>query len=227
MGVINFRENWRSLKLPQDLVDLLGRAKSIHVAEKREDILDWALGRETGTTDWSTASREDMGTYTVSFDVAGKGSIVEAEVVKARNGMSVNFPDLAMRRRDPNAMVIADTEPTDKPTFDARFGKHFTEVRKETLDWLGQRDLIVLPFWSGPDELGYGSILVCPRNASFFAGMLADLQGFIPGNQVPDDFTVSGAMVFVAPPFRHTHFEGKQVVVHNRTTEYQEISTLR
>lgn len=223
MGVIHFRESWRSLKLPQELVDLLGRAKAIHVAEKREDLLDWALGREAGSTDWSSASRDDLGTYTVTFDVAGKGKVTEANVVKARNGVSVNYPEVAMRRRDPDAMVIADEDPTDKPTFQERFGKPFTDLRKETIDWLAQRELIVLPFWSGPDELGYGSILVCPRNAGFFAGMLADLQGFIPGHQVPDNFAVNGAIVFVAPPFRHTHFEGRQVVVHNRTTDYQEI----
>ena len=223
MGVIHFRESWRSLKLPHDLADLLGRAKAIHVAEKREDLLDWALGREVGETDWSESSRDDLGTYTVSFDVAGKGKVVEANVVKARNGVSVNYPDVAMRRRDPDAMVIADADPTDKPTFQSRFGKPFTDIRKDTIDWLAQRELIVLPFWSGPDELGYGSILVCPRNAGFFAGMLADLQGFIPGHQVPDNFEVTGALVFVAPPYRHTHFEGKQVVVHNRLAGYQEI----
>ncbi|MEN9308610.1 MAG: hypothetical protein RL173_2542, partial [Fibrobacterota bacterium] len=36
MGVINFHENWRSLKLPQDVVDLLGRARAIHVPNRRE-----------------------------------------------------------------------------------------------------------------------------------------------------------------------------------------------
>ena len=101
MGVIHFKESWRSLKLPHDLADLLGRAKAIHVAEKREDLLDWALGRESGSSEWSTTARDDLGTYTVEFDVPGKGKIVEADVVKARNGLSVNFPDLSMRRRDP------------------------------------------------------------------------------------------------------------------------------
>ncbi|HOX52069.1 MAG TPA: DUF4914 family protein, partial [Fibrobacteria bacterium] len=223
MGVINFGENWRSLKLPQDVVDLFGRCRGIVVAEKREDLLDWALGREINTTDWSDNNRSDQGTYQVAYEVPGSGRMIEAHVVKAINGVSVNYPDQAMRRRDPDAMVIADTDPTDKPTYQSRFGKPFDSVRQETLDWLAQRELVVLPFYSGPDELGYGSLLICPRNAGFFAGMLADLQGFIPGHQVPDDFTVKGAIVFVAPPFRHTHFGGKQVVVHNRKADYQEI----
>lgn len=223
MGTINFRENWRSLKLPQDLVNLLSQAKSFQVAEKREDILDWALGRDAGTTEWSSPSRDDLGKHIVSFDVLGKGNVVEAEVVKARNGLSINYVEAYMRRRDPDAMVIADNDPTDKPTFQARFGKPFTELRQATLEWLAQQDLVVLPFWAGPTELGYGSILVCPRNASFFVGGLADLQGCIPNSQVPDDFTIAGAMILVAPPFRHTHFDGKQIVVHNRTPNYQEI----
>ena len=31
------------------------------------------------------------------------------------------------------------------------------------------------------------------------------------------------AIIFVAPPFRHTHFDGKQVVVHNRSKEMHEV----
>lgn len=32
------------------------------------------------------------------------------------------------------------------------------------------------------------------------------------------------AIVYVAPPFRHTHFEGKQVVVHNRSEVHEILS---
>jgi hypothetical protein len=223
MGVINFHENWRSLKLPQEVVDLLNKARAIHVPDRREDLLDWALGREIGSTDWTVGNREDLGTYTVAYEIPGKGRVIEANVVKALNGVSVNYPESAMRRRDPDAMVIADSDPTDKPTFQSRFGKDFAGTRAETFEWLAQRELIVMPFFSGPDELGYGSLLVCPRNSGFFAGMLADLQGFVPGHAVPDTFELKGAVVFVAPPFRHTHFAGKQVVVHNRREEFQEI----
>ena len=223
MGVINFRENWRSLKLPQDVVDLLNRARAIHVPDRREDLLDWALGREIGSTDWTVGNRDDLGTYTVAYEIPGKGRVIEANVVKALNGVSVNYPDTTMRRRDPEAMVIADDQPTDKPTYQARFGTSFDQTRKETFEWLAQRELIVMPFYSGPDELDYGSLVICPRNAGFFAGMLADLQGFIPGHAVPEDFSIKGCTVFVAPPFRHTHFANKQVVVHNRKADYQEI----
>ena len=34
---------------------------------------------------------------------------------------------------------------------------------------------------------------------------------------------VPRAIIYVAPPFRHTHFEGKQVCVHNRLNHCHEI----
>jgi hypothetical protein len=55
----------------------------------------------------------------------GTSRIVEAVITKARNGLAINFPDPAMRRRDPDAMVIGDNLPTDKPTYDQRFGETF------------------------------------------------------------------------------------------------------
>ena len=151
------------------------------------------------------------------------GRIVEAVITKARNGVAINFPDPAMRRRDPDAMVIGDSLPTDKPTYEQRFGENFDKTRQETLDWLKTQELVVVPFYAGTDTLGYGSLLIVPRQAAFFAAALADLQGMIPRSQVPADFKVTGGVLFVAPPFRHTHFGGKQVVVHDRQGTHQEI----
>jgi len=222
MGTLDLPNHLGSA-LSQELKDLLSKAPSLHFPQKRTDLLDWALGREAGSTDWKQSNRTDRGTYEVAFDVPGKGRIVEAEVVKARNGLSVNFPDLAMRRRDPNAMVIADELPTDKPRFRERFGSEFSPLRQEIFDWLATQSLVVMAFYAGPAELNYGSLLICPKDASFFAGMLADLQGFIPSDAIPSDFKLCGGVVFVAPSFRHTAFAGKQVVVHNRLSEYQEI----
>jgi hypothetical protein len=48
------------------------------------------------------------------------------------------------------------------------------------------------------------------------------LQGIIPLDRVPGDFAPR-AVIYVAPPFRHTHFEGKQVVVHNRRESLHEM----
>jgi hypothetical protein len=37
------------------------------------------------------------------------------------------------------------------------------------------------------------------------------------------DGTEIKSVIFVAPVFRHTHFDGKQVVVHNRTEHVHEL----
>ncbi|MES2200638.1 MAG: DUF4914 family protein [candidate division FCPU426 bacterium] len=220
---IDFKTDWPSLGLPPAVAEVLSGALSVHVAESREDLLNWSLGRETGTTAWGQDNRVDLGNWEVAFEVPGKGRVVEAVVVKARNGVSVNYPEPAMRRRDPDAMVIGDALPTDKPTYQERFGQSFDATRRETLDWLKKQDLIALPFYSGPEDLGYGSLMICPKGAGFFAAALADLQGMIPGSQVPSDFKLCGGVLFVAPPMRHSHFSGRQVVVHNRTKDHQEL----
>ena len=220
---IDFKQDWTSLDLPASVIEVLAGAASLFVAESREDLLNWSLGREAKATDWSPANREDKGEYEVAFDIPGKGRVVEAVVTKARNGLSVNYIDPTMRRRDPNAMVIGDALPTDKPTYTQRFGEGFDKTRQKTLDWLKGQELIVVPFYAGPEDLKYGALLICPRQAGFFAGALADLQGMIPRHQVPADFKLTGGAIFIAPPFRHTHFDGKQVVVHFRTGTHQEI----
>jgi hypothetical protein len=221
--MLDFQTDWYRMELPQHVVEVLGAAPAIYVPETREDLLNWALGRESGQTDWRPENREDHGVNTAAFTVPGYGHIVEAVITKARNGVAVNFPDPAMRRRDPDAMVIGDHLPTDKPTYEERFGEHFDKTLNQTLNWLKARELIVVPFWAGPDSLGYGALLVCPRECGFFAAALADLQGMIPRSKMPANFRITGGVEFIAPTFRHTHFSGKQVVVHYRMTTHQEV----
>ena len=68
-----------------------------------------------------------------------------------------------------------------------------------------------MPFMAGGYEYGYEAMLVCPRNAAFFAFALAELQAFVNARKMVEHFEPR-AIVYVAPPFRHTHFDGKQVV---------------
>jgi hypothetical protein len=220
---INFKKDWPSLGLPETVAEVLSGASAIFVPESRNDLLDWSLGREAGATNWNEHDRQDLGTWEVAFEVAGLGRVAEASVVKASNGVSVNYLEKEMRRRDPDAMVIGDALPTDKPTYLERFKEPFDKTRRETLDWLKKQELIVVPFYSGPEALGYGSLMICPKNAGFFAAALADLQGMIPASQVPGAFKLTGGVLYVAPPFRHTHFKGRQVVVHKRTESHQEL----
>jgi hypothetical protein len=220
---IDLQSSWTELELPDHVREVLSASPLLQVPETRLQLLDWALGRSTGETDWAPGNRDDHGVYEAVFQTPGQGRVTEAVITKARNGVAINFPDPAMRRRDPDAMVIGDLLPTDKPTYQERFGQPFDQTRQQTLDWLKTQELIAMPFYAGTDSLGYGALLIVPRQAAFFAAALADLQGMIPRSQVPANFKISGGVLFVAPPFRHTHFGGKQVVVHDRHENHQEI----
>ncbi len=159
----------------------------------------------------------------VAYDVPGRGRVVEVTVARCKNGAAVNYVEPYMRRRDPEAMVVADDLPTDKRRYSDRFGGDFEPVRKETFEWLAaQEKLIVLPFRSGDKETGYPTLLVAPANAGFFVAGLADLQGFIPASEVPKGFKPQ-AVIYLAPPFRHTHFGGRQLVIHNRMPGMHEL----
>ena len=165
----------------------------------------------------------DTELFEVAYEVPGKGRYVEATVARCKNGAAVNYTDPYMRRRDPEAMVIADDSPTDKQHYRDRYKKKFDPLREETFAWLkSQEKLIVLPFFSGDKRHGYPTLLVSPYNAGFFVAGLADLQGFIPADELPEEFRAQ-AVIYLAPPFRHTHFDGKQVVVHNRLPGMHEL----
>ncbi len=200
--------------LPKEISDIMKNDHiEIIIPESREHLLELSLGNS-----------ENM-TFDVSYNVEGKGLIREAFVTKCKNGLVVNYDDIYMRRRDPHSMVIGDDLPTDKTRYSKKFGESFDKTRSETIEWLKkQPSLIVMPFMAGSNnpEIGYQSILIIPTNAAFFATGLADLQGFIPKNEIPNFFKPK-AIVYVAPPFRHTHYNEKQVVVHNRLFDIHEV----
>lgn len=74
----------------------------------------------------------------------------------------------------------------------------------------------------GGDQTSLQGLIIGPSNAGFFVGGLCDLQVFIDVNDLREEFAPY-SIVYLAPPFRHTHFDGKQVVVHNRQEEVHEI----
>lgn len=196
--------------LPADLDACLRKCKSIGYIENQEELDEIIFGPAHSSK------------YDVVYNVPGHGMVKEAEVVRCKNGALVNYMEDYMRRREPNCMVIGDDLPTDKPRFTDRFGYPFADLKKETYAWLSEQRLILLPFKAGDDKYGYESLLVCPANAAFFALSLANMQGFIPIDEVHDNY-VPRSIFYVAPPFRHTHFDGKQVVVHNRTDDLHEV----
>lgn len=196
--------------LPEDLTDAVTNCQWRCYPETKEQLQELCFGP-------THSSRFD-----VTYTIPGKGVFKEAEVVRCKNGPVVNFMEDYMRRRDPDCMCIGDDLPTDKPYFKDRFGYDFSKLRKETMDWFKDQSVILLPFRAGGKYYGYDSLMVCPSNAAFFALSLANMQGFVGIHDISENYTPR-AIIYVAPPFRITHFEGKQVVVHQRSEDLHEV----
>lgn len=200
----------RKLNLPEYVQDILNQSQGVVIPKSRNELLTLAMGGDENIT------------FDIDYEVEGKGRVLEATATKCKNGIVVNYMEDYMRRRDPNSMLIADKNPTDKPRYEDVYHKDFEILRMDTFDWLKNQELIFFPFKSGGLEYGYDSVLVAPANAGFFAAGLADLQGFLNIDEITYEFKPR-AVVFLAPPFRHTHFNGKQVVVHNRLQGIHEV----
>ena len=193
------------LNVPEKLKKVLQQAEEIIVPKSKEHLLELAMGGP------------DNDLYTVGYD--GRD---EVTVAKCKNGLSVNYLDAYMRRREPDCMLIADDKPTDKETYKERFGQDFNSVKEETYEWLAKQKLIVMPFIVGDRKYGCPAVLIGPANAGFFAGGLADLQCVITADEWTEMITPR-SIIYLVPPFRHTHFDGKQIVVHNRLDDCHEV----
>ncbi|MFP4686554.1 MAG: DUF4914 family protein [bacterium] len=194
--------------LDPEIKQVLKGASSVTVAQNSNDLYELALPGE-----------KDV--YNVDYEVDGK-MVSEAEVCRVKNGLSVNYPEPYMRRRDPNCMLIGDDLPSDKRRFEDEMGNEFDPLRKETFEWLADRDLAVFPFMAGQANCGIPAFAVVPANAGFFAFGLGLLQGVVDIEKYEGNFEPKLYM-YVAPPFRHTHFDGRQIVVHNRSTTRHEV----
>lgn len=200
----------KKLNLPEYAKEILINSKGVIFPENREELISLAMGGK------------DKLYFEVKYQVEGFGEVVEATVTKCKNGAVVNYKDDYMRRRDPDCLVVADNQPSDKPLYKDLYGKNFEPLRDRTFEWLKDQELIVFPFKSGGETYGYDSVLIAPSNAGFFAAGLADLQTFLNIQELSEDFKPR-AIVFLAPPFRHTDFEGKQIVIHNRLDDVHEV----
>ncbi|MBP6285261.1 MAG: DUF4914 family protein, partial [Paludibacteraceae bacterium] len=160
--------------------------------------------------------------FEVKYDIPGQGEFTEAIVHRVTNGISANYTEAYMRRRDPDTMAIGDKLPTDKTRFIDKYGYEFNDLRKETFDWLKKQELAVFFYFAGNNGIGVPGIAIVPANAGFFAMGLAMLQHIVPLDELDENFSVE-SILYVAPVFRHTHFNKKQVVVHNRLENLHEI----
>lgn len=204
------KEFLEKIELPIEIKELLLEAKKVSLAYNFDDLYNVTIeGMENDTKK-------------VSYFVEGIGEVEEAIVIKAKNGIVVNYVDPYMRRRDPNSMLIGDDLPTDKPRFKDIIGYDFSELRKKTYDWLKSQDLICFIFGVGQLDLGIYGIAIAPRNAGFFGFALGVLQR-IEDVRMFNEKKKIRITLYVAPPFRHTIFGGKQRVVHYRSKELHEI----
>jgi len=198
------------VEVPREITEILSACPGYVTAGSVAELVELAC--RDATNGW----------HEVAYEVPGKGRVVEARVCRVRNGVAANYVEPYMRRRDPDCMVIADDLPTDKPRFKDHFGTDFDELRRATFDWLKTQELAVYFFVAGVSGKGMDAMVVAPANAGFFALGLALLQGILDPNRLPEKFSPK-AVIYVAPPFRHTHFNGKQMVVHNRRPDRYEM----
>lgn len=197
--------------LTGDARAVLEAAPSVRFAGNVQELCDLAV-----------CNADASGWHDVAYEVPGRGSVVEARACKLKNGIAANYIEPYMRRRDPDCMIIGDKRPTDKPTYQAQFGESFEGLRAESLAWLKTQNLAVFGFIAGMPGRGMHALAICPDNAGFFAMGLAMLQGIVPLEELDESFEPR-AIIYVAPPFRHTHFNGKQIVVHNRLEGMHEL----
>lgn len=198
----------KTLKLSQETEQLLQQAPSVVVASTIGELEELACG-----------SKEKI-EWQVNYTLPDGQVVHEVDVVRVKNGICANYTEPYMRRRDPNCMYVADQQPSDKPSFDEHFDFKFEALRRETLDWLAGQDLAVFAFEMGQPGIGGESLAICPANAGFFAFGLGLLQGVVNLREIKGPFSPN-LIIYVAPPFRHTHFKGKQIVVHNRVEAHE------
>ncbi|MBQ3211375.1 MAG: DUF4914 family protein [Oscillospiraceae bacterium] len=196
--------------LPGDVKRMLAECEYIYIPENEKALYE------------KCCEGMEKDEFYISYSVKAGGDIHEATLVRCKNGLAVNYTEDYMRRRDPDSMSIADTLPTDKPRFSARYGYDFHILREETFSWMKKQRLIFLPFRAGGRKYGYDAALICPENAAFFALALGMMQGFLDEDVLEKEYRPE-ALIYLAPPFRHSHFAGRQAVVHQRSEKLHEV----
>ena len=60
-ALVDFQADWANLDMPAAVCEVLSAAPLVQSPETRHDLLDWALGRPLGMTDWALGNRDDHG----------------------------------------------------------------------------------------------------------------------------------------------------------------------
>jgi len=201
--------NLSKFNFTKEVEEILKSSPKVVVPKTRDELVEMAFG----------GNGADV--FNVCYDVNGE-QYHEASVTRCKNGAVVNYTEDYMRRRDPDCLVIGDSKPTDKPRYKDVYDHDFGPLRNETFEWLKKQELVIVPVMVGGNSFKYEAVLIAPANAGFFACGLADLQYFQNIDEYEGTFTPK-VVIYLAPPFRHTHFDGKQIVVHNRLDSVYEL----
>ncbi|MBD3379403.1 MAG: DUF4914 family protein [Candidatus Omnitrophica bacterium] len=198
---------WSKWRIEDDVKEVLDASPKVTIPESREELFDIAVG-----------GKEE---FDVEYRLENGKTAKEASVVKCRNGLAINYYEKEMRRRDPECLLIGDSQETDKARFNDAYGEDFSSLRQRTFDWLKEQPLLVAGINMGGERTGLKGLVIAPDNAGFFVGGICDLQGVV--DLSGEEGFSPYSMIYLAPAFRHTYFKGRQIVVHRRCEQKHEI----
>jgi hypothetical protein len=78
---------WLEWKIPDEVKEILNVCSHVVMPKNRQEIFSLAVD---GDNDF----------FEIAYEIEDRGRFVEAEVVRCKNGMAINFTEKYMRRRD-------------------------------------------------------------------------------------------------------------------------------
>ncbi|MCB0322989.1 MAG: DUF4914 family protein [Bdellovibrionales bacterium] len=145
-------------------------------------------------------------------------NIDEGEVVRAMHDtIAFNFTDVTCRKRQAGATMVcqADELPSNKDYVGQRFNLDFEQTRRDAFSLLARKKLATVAYEAGAPGHTIKVLAVCDQEHAFLAYHGSLLQRIVEPEDVGPEWQPD-AIIYVVPEFRHSHFDGKQAVVHRR-----------
>ena len=180
--VIDFQSNWANLDLPAHVREVLSAAPLVQTPENRPQLLDWALGRSSGTTDWTLGNRDDHGVYEYATIRAYGDTLhglcaIDEHRLANRDGKLIGRileSDSLSRSRRGRGLRQNERRGTERPerraakcNGNARFQSHFGPPEEGNFS-----SLVLLPLMTSTEKL-----LVAGLGAALGAGFLTVFCG--------------------------------------------------